>query len=50
MLVNALSGVKTLERVTLNFAFNKIEEANYLEKALMELLTVNYLELRLQKT
>lgn len=50
MLVNALSGVKTLERVTLNFGFNKIEEANYLEKALMELLTVNYLELRLQRT
>ncbi len=43
MLINAISGVKTLERVTLNFAFNKIEEVNYLEKALMELLTVNYL-------
>lgn len=50
MLIKAISGVKTLERVTFNFAFNKIEEVKYLETAIMELLTVNYLELHLQRT
>lgn len=50
MLIKAISGLKTLERVNFNFAFNKIEEVKYLENALMELLTINYLELKLQHT
>lgn len=50
MLIKSITKLISLERVSLNFAFNKIEELKYLETTLIELKTVNYLEIKLHKT
>lgn len=50
MLIKSITNLTSLERVTLNFALNKIEEIKYLYNTLIELKGINYLELKLQKT
>lgn len=50
MLIKSITHLISLERVTINFAFNKIEDVKYLFNALVELKSINYLELRLHKT
>ena len=50
MLIKSITSMNSLERVTLNFAFNKIQDLKYLENALAMLKHVSYLELKLYKT
>jgi hypothetical protein len=50
MIIKSITSLKTLDRVILNFSFNKIQELKYLEATLQELLSVNYLEIKLHKT
>ena len=45
-----MTNISSLERVTLNLSFNKIEDLKYLEKALIMLKSITYLELKLHKT
>ena len=50
MLIKSTSNIKALERVSLNFAYNKIDELKYLETVLLEMLNINYLEIKLHRT
>lgn len=50
MMIKSITNLPSLERVTLNFAFNKIEDLKYLLNALTMLKNISYLELKLYKT
>lgn len=50
MLIKSITNMPNLERVTLNFSFNKIQDLKYLENALTMLKHISYLELKLYQT
>jgi len=50
MMIKSITNLPALERVTLNFAFNKIEDLKYLLNALTMLKSISFLDLKLYKT